>query len=76
MIRVWDDGSSTIFDRRGRTRMRAQAILQLSQGRTLQQTADEFGVHLNNVEHWRHQWNHDGLAGLYEGRRTGPSWDR
>lgn len=65
-----------IFHGHARTRMRAQAILRLSQGRTLQQTADEFGVHLNSVEHWRQQWNHNGLAGLYEGRHTGrpPKW--
>ena len=36
-----------------RTRMRAQAILRLSQGLTLQQTADEFMVHLNSVEQCR-----------------------
>ena len=33
-----------------RTRMRAQAILRPSQGLTLQQTADEFMVHINSVE--------------------------
>ena len=60
-----------IFYGHARTRMRAQGILRLSQGLTLQQTADEFRVHLNSVEHWRQQWNHYGLAGLYEGRRTG-----
>jgi transposase len=54
-----------------RARMRAQAILRLSQGLTLQQTADEFGVHLNSIEHWRQRWNQRGLAGLYEGHHTG-----
>lgn len=51
--------------------MRAQGILRLSQGLTLQQTADEFMVHLNSVEQWRQRWNELGLAGLYEGRHTG-----
>lgn len=59
-----------------RARMRAQAILRLSQGLTLQQTADEFGVHLNSIEQWRQRWNKRGLAGLYEGHHTGrkPKW--
>jgi transposase len=43
----------------------------LSQGLTLQQTADEFTVHLNSVEHWCQRWNQFGLAGLYEGRHSG-----
>jgi hypothetical protein len=39
-----------IFHPHPRIRMRAQGILRLSQGLTLQQTADEFSVHLNSVE--------------------------
>lgn len=60
-----------IFHEHPRTRMRAQGIVRLSQGLTLQQTADEFLVHLNSVEQWRQRWNKLGLAGLYEGRHTG-----
>lgn len=60
-----------IFHAHPRTRMRAQGILRLSQGLTLQQTADEFMVHLNSVEQWRQRWSKLGLAGLYEGRHTG-----
>lgn len=60
-----------VFHPHPRTRMRAQGILRLSQGLTLQQTADEFGVHLNSVEQWRQRWSKLGLAGLYEGRHTG-----
>jgi transposase len=60
-----------IFHPHPRTRMRAQGILRLSQGLTLQQTANEFSVHLNSVEQWRQRWNRLGLAGLYEGRHTG-----
>lgn len=60
-----------IFHAHPRTRMRAQGILRLSQGVTLQQTADEFTVHLNSVEQWRQRWNKLGLMGLYEGRHTG-----
>ena len=60
-----------IFHPHPRTRMRAQGILRLSQGLTLQQTADEFGVHLNSVEQWRQRWGKFSLAGLYEGRHTG-----
>ena len=60
-----------VFHPRPRTRMRAQGILRLSQGLTLQKTADEFGVHLNSVEQWRQRWSKLGLAGLYEGRHTG-----
>ena len=60
-----------IFHAHPRTRMRAQGILRLSQGLTLQQTADEFMVHLNSIEQWRQRWNKLGLAGLYEGRHTG-----
>jgi transposase len=60
-----------IFHPHPRTRMRTQGVLQLSQGLTLQQTADEFMVHLNSVEQWRQRWNKLGLAGLYEGRHTG-----
>jgi hypothetical protein len=60
-----------IFHPHPRTRMRAQGILRLSQGPTLQQTAEEFMVYLNSVEQWRQRWNKLGLAGLYEGRHTG-----
>ena len=60
-----------VFHPHPRTRMRAQGILRLSQGLTLQQTADEFMVHLNSVEQWRQRWKKLGLAGLYEGRHTG-----
>lgn len=60
-----------VFHPHPRTRMRAQGILRLSQGLTLQKTADEFGVHLNSVEQWRQRWSKFGLAGLYEGRHTG-----
>lgn len=60
-----------IFHPHPRTRMRAQGILRLAQGLTLQKTADEFGVHLNSVEQWRQRWDKLGLAGLYEGRHTG-----
>jgi transposase len=60
-----------IFHPHPRTRMRAQGILRLSQGLTLQQAADEFMVHLNSVEQWRQRWNKFGLVGLYEGRHTG-----
>ncbi|MGJ9420698.1 transposase [Massilia sp. CMS3.1] len=60
-----------IFHPHPRTRMRAQGILRLSQGLTLQQTADEFTVHLNSVEQWRQRWGKFGLVGLYEGRHTG-----
>lgn len=54
-----------------RARIRAQAIVRLSQGLTLQQTANEFHVHLNSVEAWRQRWNKQGLMGLYEGHHTG-----
>lgn len=60
-----------VFHPHPRTRMRAQGVLRLSQGLTLQRTADEFGVHLNSVEQWRQRWDKLGLAGLYEGRHTG-----
>lgn len=53
------------------TRRRAQGVLRLDQGLTLQQVANEFGVHLNSVENWWRCWNRDGLAGLYEGRHSG-----
>ncbi|WP_169444429.1 helix-turn-helix domain-containing protein, partial [Massilia niastensis] len=46
-----------IFHPHPRARMRAQGILRLSQGLTLQETADEFSVHLNSVEQWRQRWN-------------------
>jgi len=42
-----------IFHPHARTRMGAQGVLRLSQGLRLQQTADEFMVHLNSVEQWR-----------------------
>ena len=60
-----------VFHPHPRTRIRAQAIVRLSQGLTLQQTADEFHVHLNSIEQWRQRWNRRGLVGLYEGRHTG-----
>ena len=60
-----------IFHPHPRTRMCAQGIFRLSQGLTLQETADEFSVHLNSVAQWRQRWNKLGLAGLYEGRHTG-----
>jgi hypothetical protein len=54
-----------IFQSHPRTRMRAQAIVRLSQGLTLQQVATEFAGHLNRVDHWRQRRNSDGLTGLY-----------
>ena len=54
-----------------RKRMRAQAVLRLSQGLTLQEAADESMVHINSVEQWRQRRNRLCLAGLYEGRHTG-----
>jgi transposase len=60
-----------IFHPHPRAQMRAKAILRSNQGLTLQQTADEFMVHLNSVEQWRRRWDKLGLAGLYEGRHTG-----
>lgn len=66
-----------IFHSHPRARMRAQAIMRLSQGLTLHTVADEFGVHLNSVEQWRQRWNKAGLAGLVEGRHPGrpPKWN-
>jgi transposase len=66
-----------IFHSHSRTRMRAQAIVRLSHGLTLQQGADEFAVHLNSVEHWRQRWTKEGLTGLYEGHHSGrpPKWN-
>lgn len=60
-----------VFHAYPRVRIRAQAIVRLSQGLTLQQTADEFHVHLNSIEAWRQRWNRQGLMGLYEGHHTG-----
>ena len=37
--------------------MQAQGVLRLSQGVTLQQTADKFMVHLNSLEQWRQRRN-------------------
>lgn len=63
--------SMGVFHENARSRMRAQAILRLDEGLTLQQTADEFMVHLGSVENWKTRWSRDGLAGLFEGRHTG-----
>ena len=60
-----------VFHPHPRVRIRAQAIVRFSQGLTLQQTANEFHVHLNSIEAWRQRWNKQGLMGLYEGRHTG-----
>jgi len=60
-----------VFHTHPRVRIRAQAIVRLSQGLTLQQTATEFHVHLNSIEAWRQRWNRQGLMGLYEGHHTG-----
>jgi len=60
-----------VFHAHPRVRIRAQVIVRLSQGLTLQQTADEFHVHLNSIEAWRQRWNRQGLMGLYEGHHTG-----
>jgi transposase len=60
-----------IYHAQAGTRRRAQGVLRLHQGLTLQQVADEFGVHLNSVENWWRCWKRDGLAGLYEGRHSG-----
>jgi len=60
-----------VFHPHPRVRIRAQAIVRLSQGLTLQQTANEFHVHLNSIEAWRQRWNKQRLMGLYEGHHTG-----
>ena len=60
-----------IFHPHPRVRIRAQAIVRLSQGLTLPQTANEFHVHLNSIEAWRQRWNKQGLMGLYQGRHAG-----
>lgn len=59
-----------IFHAYLKTRMHAQRILRLSHGLTLQQTADEFMVHLNSIEQWRQRWNEFGLAVLYKCRHS------
>jgi transposase len=66
-----------LFHSHPRTRMRALAIVRLSQGLTQQQVENEFAVHLNSVERWRQRWNKDGLAGLYERHHSGrpPKWN-
>lgn len=51
-----------IFHFHPRARTRAHGILRLSQGPTLQETADEFSVHSNSMEQWRQRWNKLGLA--------------
>jgi transposase len=51
-----------VFHPHPRVRIRAQAIVWLSQGLMLQQTADEFHVHLNSIEQWCQRWNKQGLA--------------
>lgn len=60
-----------IYHPHARTRRRAQGVRRLGQGMTLQQVANEFGVHLNSVEHWRQCWVKLGLVGLYEGWHSG-----
>lgn len=60
-----------IYHPHPRSRMRAQGVLRLNQGLTLQQVADEFKVHLNSFEQWRQRWSSIGLVGLYEGRHPG-----
>ena len=60
-----------VFHPHPRVRIRDQAIVRLSQGQTLQQTANEFHVHLNSIEAWRQRWNRQGLMALYEGHHTG-----
>jgi transposase len=51
--------------------------MRLSQGLTLQQVADEFGVHLNGVEQFRQRWKKHGLTDLHEGHYSGcpPKWN-
>ena len=60
-----------VFHPHPRVRIPAQAIFLLSQGLRLQQTANEFHVHLNSIETWRQRWNKPGLMGVYEGLHTG-----
>jgi hypothetical protein len=48
-----------------------QGILGLSEGLTLQKTADEFSVHLKQCRAVASALGKLGLAGLYEGRHTG-----
>jgi hypothetical protein len=62
-----------IFHSYPKTRMRANGISRLSQGLTLQQTTDEFMVHLNSIEQWRQRWKKLVLARLYERLLTGRS---
>lgn len=75
-LELTDEENQTLLDMgiyhpHARTRRRAQGVRLLGQGRTLQQVADEFKVHLNSVEHWRQCWLRLGLVGLYEGRHSG-----
>lgn len=60
-----------IYHPHGRTRRRAQGVRRLGEGKTLQQVADEFEVHLNSVEHWKQCWIRFGIVGLYEGHHSG-----
>jgi len=51
--------------------MRARGTLRLSQGSTLQKTADEFGAHLNSAKQWRQRQgklDHAELRGTPTGR--------
>lgn len=55
-----------------RVRVRAQAIVRLSQGLTLQQIANEFHVHLDSIEarSVAATLEQAGLMSLYEGHHT------
>jgi transposase len=65
-----------VFHRHSHVWIQTKMIERLSQGLTLQQTADEFHVHLNSIEQWRQRWNKQGLAGMYEGHQPsrGRKW--
>lgn len=59
-----------VFSCASKDRNASSRYFEVSQELTLQKTANEFMVYLNNVEHWRQRRNKLGLSGLYKGRCT------
>ncbi len=59
------------YSQKPRVRDRALALLLSHQGQSVPQLATFFGVHPNTVINWFNAFEHWGLVGLYDARRTG-----
>ena len=54
----------SVYDQRGRWRLRAKIMLELDQGALCPAVATRLKCHVSTVRRWLKRWNHQGLVAL------------